>query len=766
MKPWNPYAMTFHGQPITGQTPPKLVVYGPPLTAQQGAMLQTAYNAFVGAARVSIVPNPTRQGRLMDGSPYTIECSQGVCTCTVWTVGAEESVTYNTSGFLFAFFPKNYGALDAVVAGGAHTGAWRGVVITTEEYTKLHVGDEIFVLRPSIKGAGTLPYSFLGNTFGLALFDLAAIAYRSLFAFEDKKAYSLSADRVTKKIVCTISTLTSNPELGSPAPQIVSETSVNVGDFGGYWGYYDWNFAGTQVLLQAPNKKIVTEVLVDAERKEYYQENTGLSYAGDYSFFLPILNEEYDGPDKYKVYSRSGTSFSTLRDISLPPDAVHPPLEAHRLLTPTKAIPFFGRRSYAINLVITEGEQPKGTWTITGLKWVLVGWGWSTGSWRGHATQTFITPSDFSGQYEHTRYSFKAPPKFDFVGATTELVVKNVYKYKIACSGDRRQYTEGTHWGGDVYFGDTTEEAAKAASKPPESGTFDLAHPITPISWWTYVTHETGTRTTTETSSCKITTNIFGREFILRDSSAEVVISVSSDSVGGYPNDSSMLHSDLEGELNYYSETLVRDILVYDPHLSLLCYTEHESTLRHTLNTEYHSVFSHHDGSYGSIFDRTATSSPGPKYDDIVVTKHRFVIEQHGVIRHAVDIIPNKSAVSYAHAKGIRVGFDEPAVSLSSPPDDTSRVIQVYSPGIYPKGRDITIVSPVSAVLDNISAPVDASVRYRKSPATGAAILTLNIQHPNNHDSFAITSKGIKPLPSALLEAGMAAVTADTGTAI
>lgn len=88
MKPWNPYAMTFHGQPITGQTPPKLVVHGPPLTAQQGAMLQTAYNAFVGAARVSIVPNPTRQGRLLDGSPYTIECSQGVCTCTVWPVGA------------------------------------------------------------------------------------------------------------------------------------------------------------------------------------------------------------------------------------------------------------------------------------------------------------------------------------------------------------------------------------------------------------------------------------------------------------------------------------------------------------------------------------------------------------------------------------------------------------------------------------------------------------------------------------------------------
>ena len=101
MKPWNPYAMTFHGQPIIGQTPPKLVVYGPPLTAQQGAMLQTAYNAFVGAARVSIVPNPTRQGRLLDGSPYTIECSQGVCTCTVWTVAAGGQLPDAFSGILF-----------------------------------------------------------------------------------------------------------------------------------------------------------------------------------------------------------------------------------------------------------------------------------------------------------------------------------------------------------------------------------------------------------------------------------------------------------------------------------------------------------------------------------------------------------------------------------------------------------------------------------------------------------------------------------------
>ncbi len=114
MKPWNPYAMTFHGQPITGQTPPKLVVHGPPLTAQQGAMLQTAYNAFVGAARVSIVPNPTRQGRLLDGSPYTIECVQGSCTCNVWTVAGGSAADF-TRGI--AFFADTTWAVIYYVGG-------------------------------------------------------------------------------------------------------------------------------------------------------------------------------------------------------------------------------------------------------------------------------------------------------------------------------------------------------------------------------------------------------------------------------------------------------------------------------------------------------------------------------------------------------------------------------------------------------------------------------------------------------------------------
>lgn len=191
MKPWNPYALTFHGQPITGQTPPKLVVYGPPLTAQQGAMLQTAYNAFVGAARVSIVPNPTRQGRLLDGSPYTIECSQGACTCTVWTAERAAPQEEVFSGILFwtaKLVIVNQGKVNE--PGGKWTAKDVSDFLFSPEYQALQVGD-LSTAAPYIAGVtantsvifpGKEKYLYdsqwigrYGNVFGFAPFAVVGI---------------------------------------------------------------------------------------------------------------------------------------------------------------------------------------------------------------------------------------------------------------------------------------------------------------------------------------------------------------------------------------------------------------------------------------------------------------------------------------------------------------------------------------------------------------------------------------------------------------
>lgn len=116
MRPWNPYAQTFHGEPITGHTPVRVVVRGPEMTPQQASFLQATYASFVSGARLSIAPNPGAQGYLPDGSRYIIDCVNGVCTCVVWTAGGEALQEEVFSGILFpgaAVVIVNQGKVDA-----------------------------------------------------------------------------------------------------------------------------------------------------------------------------------------------------------------------------------------------------------------------------------------------------------------------------------------------------------------------------------------------------------------------------------------------------------------------------------------------------------------------------------------------------------------------------------------------------------------------------------------------------------------------------
>lgn len=90
MRPWNPYSLDRSGSVIIGQTPVRLVVYGPELTPPQSAALQTAFVTSQAMARLSLVPNPSFQGALFDGSRYTIDHVAGSCTCAVWPAGGIE----------------------------------------------------------------------------------------------------------------------------------------------------------------------------------------------------------------------------------------------------------------------------------------------------------------------------------------------------------------------------------------------------------------------------------------------------------------------------------------------------------------------------------------------------------------------------------------------------------------------------------------------------------------------------------------------------
>lgn len=86
-RPWNPFGTTFEGEPITGWTPTRLVVYGPELTPQQSAYVSHFHTNFLAKARLSVVANPVENGRLPDGSAISASIIGRVVTVVVHTVG-------------------------------------------------------------------------------------------------------------------------------------------------------------------------------------------------------------------------------------------------------------------------------------------------------------------------------------------------------------------------------------------------------------------------------------------------------------------------------------------------------------------------------------------------------------------------------------------------------------------------------------------------------------------------------------------------------
>lgn len=89
MRIWNPFAFTPTGQPVAAVSPPALRVLGGTATAQQFLYAQAAFYKFSLHARLSVVPNPTEQGFLPDGSRYTIAVVGPQTTMTLWVSEGE-----------------------------------------------------------------------------------------------------------------------------------------------------------------------------------------------------------------------------------------------------------------------------------------------------------------------------------------------------------------------------------------------------------------------------------------------------------------------------------------------------------------------------------------------------------------------------------------------------------------------------------------------------------------------------------------------------
>lgn len=139
MRPWNPHGQTFHGEPITGVVPTGIRAHGKPMTHQQASYANAAFAAFCSRARLSVLKNQSYQGRLPDGTWYTIDCIAGVCACVVFTDGdsgpgdQDADKFYVDTGWLVDNFPEQGwptraqgGRYDIKSTGGSRS-TWNGL---------------------------------------------------------------------------------------------------------------------------------------------------------------------------------------------------------------------------------------------------------------------------------------------------------------------------------------------------------------------------------------------------------------------------------------------------------------------------------------------------------------------------------------------------------------------------------------------------------------------------------------------------------------
>lgn len=139
MRPWNPHGQTFHGEPITGVVPTGIRAHGKPMTHQQASYANAAFAAFCSRARLSVLKNQSYQGRLPDGTWYTIDCIAGVCACVVFTDGdsgpgdQDADKFYVDTGWLVDNFPEQgwptraqEGRYDIKSTGGSRS-TWNGL---------------------------------------------------------------------------------------------------------------------------------------------------------------------------------------------------------------------------------------------------------------------------------------------------------------------------------------------------------------------------------------------------------------------------------------------------------------------------------------------------------------------------------------------------------------------------------------------------------------------------------------------------------------
>lgn len=769
MKPWNPYAMTFHGQPITGQTPPKLVVYGPPLTAQQGAMLQAAYNAFVGAARVSIVPNPTRQGRLLDGSPYTIECSQGVCTCTVWPVGAGDAQKDIFSGLVFY-------ARNAVLVNkgdrGIPSATWERKAPPERNATgyfpeRPPYAFGLCTANTSYLLPGKMRYMYRGyganvGRYGLVTAYCPDVRYNPIGVTTDKKKFLLlrSVDKLSYCASTDVDMSKVFLPFGSAVPaelvpitkDATTERAISEQDTShGAHGYMDKasvNRQGNRIVYmerhlgrKAASSDVVSGKVALSRRNIFKacsvdviynpgRIHTAYNTADKYADEQPI--KSFDDVERVFLTQRAADGFTAGTQVYATP--------AFESNAKTKVLATFVPAQEQINLsgtvltssVAVSGRyapawEPSARLEVSGGYWYVVGSSTASGpiggTWRRNEKSHNVFPHYMGDRLVMLKHT-------------------DDRKYEQRCTGTV-DYADldGTFGYGEYLFSDpvwpddgdrpTGVLETRRNTNQTINGTFDVDN---------YYTLESGERLYlqkyryAEIGTLNIVASWNGRSGTVRETETRT-------------------HT-----LSYTVEHERRVLLAYDPELDLLCYSEGTYSLERDF--ELNTDFERYDGAVvKDVFTFTTPSMPE-------APPLKVVIKCRGVTREfeyplpiddpldLLTLLPNTGVSPYASGRDIRTDAGFPGIqidvdsidnggriSLTGKHEDRDDVEQLVFRGLPPGGA--------------VSTP---EVRYIKTPETGAALLTIRVKHGATtwvDEAFVVDSAGLRNAAEAVDMSGI-----------
>ena len=746
MKPWNPYAMTFHGQPITGQTPPKLVVYGPPLTAQQGAMLQYVFALFQASARLSVAPNPSRHGRLADGTPYSITSSQGDCMCRVWTSGAGAQDDHEVFSGIVATLRSEYGFVVLVNKGGygAPTKEWVRKALppgASRSGFALHRApyNPQFIKNVSFRMSGKNRYIYrrygyeIGR-YGLFTAFIPGVHYFPVGLSTDQKKFLLL--RGTGERLATCLSEPADMEriflpFGSPPPaellqvardvtteRVLSETDTTNGRHG-YIEKYDIDRRGLNLVYmeralgrKASSSDVVNNHVARAAKNIFY------GCAVDNLWAPGLISRRYSGPQKnadeqpIKTFddttkvlrsSRTGDVFSPgVQEYAVPP------FEAN---AKTKYYAYWNPASEQINItggVIHSSVNVSGR---TAPQWVPTSylvtypdwWYWQL---KGSATAN----GAIGGKISRNEKSFGVEPHY--VGDAL-VMLKSVEerRYESNCSGTMNYAS----------LDGTFDVADFPGDVPITPGPGD-----TPTSPKEYNTHTTQTIHGINETDYYYTLNNGDRLYLRKYRYAETGTFQKTTT----RNDRSGTRVETETRHHTLAYTITdeaRHLLAYDPELDLLCYSEGVFSI--SRDFELNVDFAQTGGVVTKdIFTYTAPGLPTPPMAKLVVvcrgvrTEFSYPFADSSPW-NGYAMLSNTGVSPHASGRDIKTDAGFPGFSISTTTDYSGLSISLQGGNVDRDDVDFYLFRglPPSGL---VSTP---DVKYIKTPETGAAILALRV---------------------------------------